>query len=95
MPLDNSAIDSVKDKKFTDFSNAVKQELKQKLSNHKVTTDYVSAYDKIKQMKDSFAKIAKTNDEPSEPSEPKIEEPPIDKEEPPIDKDVNPDDVDD
>jgi hypothetical protein len=61
MPLEQSTLDAVKNKKFTEFSNAVKQELKQKLSNHKVTKKYVSDYDKIKQMKDSFAKIANTN----------------------------------
>jgi len=64
MPLDNDVLDDVKNKKFTDFSNAVKQELKQKLSNHKLTKKYVSDYDKIQQMKDSFAKISKIKDEP-------------------------------
>ena len=62
MSVDQSALDAVKDKKFTEFSDAVKQELKQKLSNHKITKKYVSDYDKIKQMKDSFAKIANINE---------------------------------
>jgi len=72
MPLEQDTIDNVKDKKFTDFSNAVKQELKQKLSSHKGTKEYVSDFDKIKQMKDSFAKISKINQENNEP-EPVIE----------------------
>ena len=62
MSVDQSALDAVKDKKFTEFSDAVKHELKQKLSNHKITKKYVSDYDKIKQMKDSFAKIANINE---------------------------------
>ncbi len=49
------------DKKFTDFSKAVKQELNNKLSNHQITKEYVSDYDKIQNMKQQFAKIAKEN----------------------------------
>jgi len=64
MAIDNETLDAVKNKKFTEFSDAVKQELKQKLSNHKDTKKYVSDYDKIKQMKDSFAKIASINIKP-------------------------------
>lgn len=61
MSLEQETLDSVKTKKFTDFSDAVKQELKNKLSNHPKTKDYVSNFDKIQQMKDSFAKIANIN----------------------------------
>jgi len=62
MSLDISTIDAVNNKKFTEFSNAVKQELKNKLANHKDIKQYVSDYDKIKQMKASFAKIADMRD---------------------------------
>lgn len=78
MPLEQDTIDDVKDKKFTDFSNAVKQELKQKLSSHKGTKAYVSDFDKIKQMKSSFAKISKINQETNnvpDPVEPDPVEP--------------------
>ena len=64
MSIDQSTLDAVKDKKFTDFSNAVKQELKQKLSNHKDTKQYVSNYDKIQRTKDLFNQIAKTSEVP-------------------------------
>ena len=58
MSLEQETLDAAKDKKFTEFSDAVKQELKNKLSNHSKTKEYVSNFDKIQQMKDSFTKIA-------------------------------------
>jgi hypothetical protein len=66
MPLEQETLDLVKDKKFTEFSDAVKQELKNKLSNHQGAREYVSSFDKIQQMKTSFAKISKLQDEPEE-----------------------------
>ena len=66
MPLEQDTLDAVKDKKFTEFSDAVKQELKSKLSNHKGTQKYVSNFDKIQQMKQSFAKIAQSASEDDE-----------------------------
>jgi hypothetical protein len=66
MPLEQETLDLVKDKKFTEFSDAVKQELKNKLSNHKGAKEYVSNFDKIQQMKSTFAKISKLQDETEE-----------------------------
>ena len=81
MPLDIDTLKLATDKKFTDFSKAVKQELNNKLSNHKVTKKYVSDFDKIQQMKSQFAKIASKD---------------IDKDDIPkdIDKDDSPKDID-
>ena len=70
MSLDKNLLKSVVDKKYTDFEKAVKQELNNKLANHPVSKQYVSDYDKIQQMKDSFAKITKTKDSEKEESEP-------------------------
>lgn len=43
--------------KFTEFSNAVKTELKSKLANNPVIKQHTDDYDKIQDMKASFAKI--------------------------------------
>lgn len=50
------------DKKFTDFENAVKLELQNKLSNHDYMKKYASAYDNINRMKDLFNQITKSKD---------------------------------
>lgn len=47
----------VADKKYSEFSNAVKQELLNKLSNSPEIKNYTSEYDKIQQMKDLFSQI--------------------------------------
>ena len=60
MALEQEVLDLAADKKFTEFSNAVKQELKNKLSNQKDIKQYVSDFDKIQQMKQQFAAIANT-----------------------------------
>jgi 5'-deoxynucleotidase YfbR-like HD superfamily hydrolase len=70
MAVDNKVLNLASDKKFTEFSKAIKQELKNKLSNHKEVKQYVSDYDKIQQMKDSFAEISKIG-KPVEPVVPK------------------------
>ena len=57
--LDNETLQNAKDKKFTDFSNAVKQELRSKLASNSVTKDYTSEYDRLQQMKDVFSQITK------------------------------------
>jgi len=76
--LDKDVLTTANDKKFSEFSKAVKQELHNKLANHKVTKQYVSDFDKIQQMKKSFAEISKsqTSEEPKEPEEPKKQEEP-------------------
>ena len=48
------------EKRFTDFSTAVKNELKNKLSQDSRIQNYVSEFDKIQQMKNLFAQVSKT-----------------------------------
>lgn len=55
--MDSEILRSAEDGKFTDFSNAVKQELKNKLSNNKDVQDYKSDFDKIQDMKAAFSQI--------------------------------------
>lgn len=45
------------DRKFTDFSNAVKSELKNKLANREEIKTYISDFDRVQQMKSMFAQI--------------------------------------
>lgn len=63
MSLDTDIINYAVNKKYTEFSNAIKSELQNKLANNKDAKKYVSDYDKIQQMKLAFAKI---NGEPEE-----------------------------
>lgn len=63
MSLDTDIINYAVNKKYTEFSNAIKTELQNKLANNKDAKKYVSDYDKIQQMKLAFAKI---NGEPEE-----------------------------
>lgn len=53
---------AVADKKYTEFSTAVKQELINKLGNSETMKSYTSEYDKIKQMKSLFAQINKVGE---------------------------------
>lgn len=53
---------AVADKKYTEFSTAVKQELLNKLGNSETMKSYTSEYDKIKQMKSLFAQINKVGE---------------------------------
>lgn len=48
---------SVADKKYTDFSTAVRQELLNKMSNTPVVKNYTTDFDRIQQMKSLFAQI--------------------------------------
>jgi|WetSurMetagenome_2_1015567.scaffolds.fasta_scaffold192319_2 hypothetical protein len=63
MSLETSVIQNAMDKKYTDFSAAVKIELQNKMSNHSTSTKYASDYDKIQQMKSVFAKISNSTKE--------------------------------
>jgi len=58
MPISKEELKLATDKKFTEFSKAVKDELKSKLNNHPTVKKHISDYEKIQQMKDSFKKIA-------------------------------------
>ena len=53
---------SVADKKYTEFSTAVKQELLNKVSNTETMKSYTSEYDRIQNMKSLFAQINKTGE---------------------------------
>lgn len=53
-------VDDIKfamDKKYTDFSTAVKTELKQKLATHPEIETYKSDFEKIQDMKNLFSQV--------------------------------------
>ena len=50
-------ISNAMDKKYTDFSNAVKVEMKNKLANNPEIKNYTSEFDRIQDMKNIFNKI--------------------------------------
>jgi hypothetical protein len=55
--MEVDVISNAVDKKYTDFSNAIKQELKNKLANNPDVKQYTSDFDKIQDMKALFNKI--------------------------------------
>lgn len=57
--LTNTTIDAAIEKRFSEFSDAVKQELHTKLSSHEVITNYVAQFGNIRNMKNAFAEINK------------------------------------
>lgn len=61
--LDNNVIDNAVGKKFSEFSDAIKAELKGKLSNHEVIDNYVKEYDSIQAKKQAFSDINNMNSE--------------------------------
>ena len=52
-----NVMQSVADKKYTEFSSAVKQEMLNKISNTDTMKNYTSDFDRIQQMKSLFAQI--------------------------------------
>jgi hypothetical protein len=58
MSLDKTVIDSAVEKKYSDFSDAVKSELANKLASHPTVKKYADEFDKIQQMKSIFSKIS-------------------------------------
>ena len=52
-----NVMQSVADKKYTEFSSAVKQEMLNKISNTDTMKNYISDFDRIQQMKSLFAQI--------------------------------------
>lgn len=50
------------DKKYTEFSSAVKQELLNKVANTDIMKNFTSEYDNIQRMKSLFAQISKTGE---------------------------------
>ena len=59
---DTNIMQSVADKKYTEFSTAVKQELLNKVSNTETVKKYTSEFDRIQTMKNLFAQINKTGE---------------------------------
>ena len=55
--LTQNDIKSAINSKFTDFSNAVKQELRVKLASHEDIVGYKSEFDRVTDLKQSFAGI--------------------------------------
>lgn len=55
--LDTQVLQSAEEKKYTDFSNAIKQELANKLANNPIVQSHMSEFDRINQLKDVFAQI--------------------------------------
>jgi hypothetical protein len=58
MSLNVSVIDSAVQKRFTEFSLAVSNELRSKLSTHPSIVAYTQEFDKIRKLKDSFSNIS-------------------------------------
>jgi hypothetical protein len=58
MSLNVSVIDSAVQKRFTEFSLAVSNELRNKLSTHPSIVAYTQEFDKIRKLKDSFSNIS-------------------------------------
>ena len=57
MSLDTNIINSAANKKYTEFSDAIKAELRAKFAEHPVSKKYASDYDSIHTMKQMFAEI--------------------------------------
>lgn len=57
MGLEIKDIQNAVEKKYSAFSDAVKIELKNKISNHPESKSYATEYDRIQNMKSLFAKI--------------------------------------
>ncbi len=55
--MEANFMQAVADKKYTEFSTAVKQEMLNKLANNSDMKNYQSEYDKLQQMKSLFAQI--------------------------------------
>ena len=56
-----NVLDYVADKKYSDFSAAVKQEMLNKLANSSEMRNFTSEFDKIQQMKNLFSQISNSN----------------------------------
>lgn len=57
MTLDTTVIDKAVNKKYTEFSDVIKTELHNKLTNHPDTVKYANDYDKVQTLKHMFAEI--------------------------------------
>lgn len=61
--LDTTIIDKAVEKKYTEFSDAIKTSLRNKMTNHEISKKYASDYDKIQDMKQLFAQINSPDEE--------------------------------
>lgn len=55
--LTSTVIDAAQEKRYSEFSNAIKQELHSKLNGHEDVINYVQQLDSIRSMKSAFAEI--------------------------------------
>lgn len=62
MSLNKDVINTALNGKYSEFSDAIKQELKTKMSSHDVSKNYCSEYDKIQNMKELFSKISNSGE---------------------------------
>jgi len=62
--LEPSDLESAVDKRYTDFSNAIKQELANKVANNPVIQNFETEFDRIQKLKGIFAQINSTVKEP-------------------------------
>lgn len=54
----NNVLNHVRDKEYVQFEEIIQNELKSRLNNNSVIQDYISQYDKINSMKQSFSEIS-------------------------------------
>jgi hypothetical protein len=59
---DINLMQAVADKKYTEFSTAVKQEMLNKMANNSDMKNYQTEYDKLQNMKKIFAQIRKAGE---------------------------------
>jgi len=62
--LEPSDLELAVDKRYTDFSNAIKQELANKVANNPVIQNFETEFDRIQKLKGIFAQINSTVKEP-------------------------------
>lgn len=62
METEVDIMQAVADKKYTEFSTAVKNELLNKIASSETMKNYTSEFDKIQQMKNLFAQINKVGE---------------------------------
>lgn len=55
--MDKETISLAVEKKFTEFSDAIKTELKHKLASHEEIQNYTKSVDNYQHIKDTFANI--------------------------------------
>lgn len=62
METETNFMQAVADKKYTEFSTAVKQEMLNKMGNNPDVKAYTSEYDRIQNMKKLFSQINKVGE---------------------------------